>query len=99
MRLPRGWEAEKSDEYTISCVSMNENALVAGVSADNNDSAKRMPLRKRRVPTSPRPARALRRRRHWKRGHRLDLLHRKARRDILERDRADQLLVEHVIAL
>ena len=33
------------------------------------------------------------------RRHRLDLFHRKARGDVLERHRADQLLVKHVVAL
>src|ERR1700733_13729385 len=44
-------------------------------------------------------ARVLRRRRHRQCGDRLDLLHREARGDVLQRHGADQLLVEHVVAL
>jgi len=37
-------------------------------------------------------------RRHRQDGHRLDLLHREARGDVLQRHRCDQLLVKHVVA-
>src|SRR5262245_38878461 len=99
----------KHGSNTISCVLANLRLLtpyrwdfiegflnwISGAAFNGFRTPERRRCTERAAP-SVRPASASG---DWQRRRRLDLLHREARSDVLERHRADQALVERVVAL